>query len=580
LALLLLGRVVAAEHSGQVMFRGLPVPGATVTATQDDTKFVAVTDARGTYSFDLPDGTWTVEVEMLGFAPAKKDVAVAVSAASVEWELNMLPLDEMRAQAMRPPAPAATKTDMPATPGEAFADLDPAELTQRAADGFLINGTANNAAASPFSQPQAFGNNRRSGRALYNGNLGVILGNSALDARPFSLTGQNTPRPDYNRMQGVMSFGGPLRIPGLLRNGPNLMLDYQWIRKRNVSTSSGLMPTEAERNGDLSQLVSEVLDPASGLPFPGKIIPRSRISPQAEALLALYPLPNFESSAGYNYQVPIVGDTHQDNLQSRFNQRLPRRNRLFGNFAFQSTRTDSPNLFGFLDKTNSLGLNSGVNWLHMFSPRLYTIAGYQFSRLATRITPFFSNRQNVSGDAGIFGNNQDPVNWGPPSLQFASGIAGLSDAQYSSTRNQTSAVSLETRWSLRSHNLTFGGDFRRHQFNLLAQEDPRGTFAFTGASGTGSDFAGFLLGIPDTSSIGFGNADKYLRAPSADAYISDDWRVRPGLNAEHRAAVGVRRAAHGILRPACEPGHCAWLCGRRAGGGSRLANAADSSRSQ
>ena len=32
-----------------------------------------------------------------------------------------------------------------------------------------------------------------------------------------------------------------------------------------------------------------------------------------------------------------------------------------------------------------------------------------------------------------------------------------------------------------------------------------------GFAGTGSDFADFLLGVPDTSAIAFGNADKYFR---------------------------------------------------------------------
>src|SRR5260370_42258705 len=53
-------------------------------------------------------------------------------------------------------------------------------------------------------------------------------------------------------------------------------------------------------------------------------------------------------------------------------------------------------------------------------------------------------------------------------------------------------------------------------------------FTFTGPA-TGNDFADFLLGIPDTSSIAFGNADKYFRESAYDAYISDDWRVSPQL---------------------------------------------------
>ena len=35
--------------------------------------------------------------------------------------------------------------------------------------------------------------------------------------------------------------------------------------------------------------------------------------------------------------------------------------------------------------------------------------------------------------------------------------------------------------------------------------------------------------MPDTSSIAFGNADKYLRQPVYDAYANDDWRVLTNL---------------------------------------------------
>src|SRR5208337_3555252 len=105
-------------------------------------------------------------------------------------------------------------------------------------------------------------------------------------------------------------------------------------------------------------------------------------------------------------------------------------------------------------------------------------------------------------------------------------------------------------WSRDRHNITFGGDFRRQQFNYLSQQDPRGMFTFTGAAtqgnadGTavgGSDFADFLLGIPDTSSIAFGNADKYFRESVYDAYITDDWRMSPEftLNAGIRWEYGA-----------------------------------------
>ncbi|HEY3454120.1 MAG TPA: TonB-dependent receptor, partial [Bryobacteraceae bacterium] len=173
--------------------------------------------------------------------------------------------------------------------------------------------------------------------------------------------------------------------------------------------------------------------------------------------------------------------------------------------------------------------NTGITWSHRFSHQLFMNFGYRFSRLASRYTPYFANRENVSGEAGITGNNQDPVNWGPPALSFASGFSPLSDGKSAQNRNQTSAISPALLWSRGRHNVSFGGDFRRQQFNYLSQQDPRGTFTFTGAS-TGSDFGGFLQGIPDAASIAFGNADKYVRESVYDAYVTDDWRIGPELS--------------------------------------------------
>src|SRR3954470_4129731 len=52
--------LLAAGHAGQVLLAGRAVPGATVTVSQGDKKFVTSTDAQGTYQLpDLPDGTWT-----------------------------------------------------------------------------------------------------------------------------------------------------------------------------------------------------------------------------------------------------------------------------------------------------------------------------------------------------------------------------------------------------------------------------------------------------------------------------------------------------------------------------------------
>jgi len=530
-----------ADYRGQVKLGELAIPGAVVTATQGSATLSALTNAEGEFAFlNAAAGTWQVEISMSGFAPIRRGMTDEGTAQV--FALQILPYAEMQAQIQAqvqvppPPAPAAVPVEetaaktvaakKPNSASGAFAGLEPSELAQRAADGMLINGSAINGAASPFGQGAAFGNNRRGGKSLYSGSLGIIFDQSSWDARPYSLTGQSTPRPDFSRLQGLASFGGPIRIPKLIRNGPNVVLTYQWTRNGDVTTQSSLVPTLAQRSGDLSQLPG-IVDPATGAPFSGGVIPASRISPQAKALLQLYPLPNFVSSR-YNFQTALQGATHDDALQSRVQQRISRKDQLSGNFAYQNTRTDTTNLFGFRDGTRTTGINTGLNWIHTVNNRLYAVLGFQFSRLSTNVDPYFSSRRNISGEAGIGGNLQDAVNWGPPTLTFASGIASLQDAQFSRNHNQTSGTSLEVGWNKNKHYAKFGGDYRRQQWNALYQENPRGSFAFTGQA-TGDDFTGFLLGVPDTSALAFGNADKYFRAPSYDTFVADDWRVKPNL---------------------------------------------------
>src|SRR4051794_10700725 len=100
----------AAEHHGVVRFGGLPVPGASVTATQNEKTFSTITDLQGAYSFaDLPDGTWTIQVEMQLFEPQRRTVSVPVDAT--EWELKLLPEDRLRTLATQAPAaPAVPST--------------------------------------------------------------------------------------------------------------------------------------------------------------------------------------------------------------------------------------------------------------------------------------------------------------------------------------------------------------------------------------------------------------------------------------------------------------------------------------
>ena len=385
----------------------------------------------------------------------------------------------------------------------------PDDTNQQSSDGFLVNGSVNNAATSQFSLNQAFGNRRYNTKSLYNGGFGLILDNSALDARQYSLSGFSTPKPVYDRITAGFTLGGPLKIPRLLPRGPNFFVAYQWTRNHTAQTDSALVPTLDERAGTID-----------GTTFP--------LNPQAAALLQLYPLPNVTGNPSYNFQIPVLNSSHQDIVQSRLDKSLGRRDQLYGNFNFQSTRADGVNLFSFVDTTDTLGLNTNINWSHRLNQHLFLYAGYHFSRLRTLVRPEFDSKQNIAATAGISGTDQDSADWGPPALSFSSGIAALSDAQSSFNRNRTDGYSASIGMYRGHHNITVGGDLRKQEFNDYFQQDPRGSFSFTGAA-TGSDFADFLTGVPDASSIAFGNADKYFRQTVYDAYATDDWRVLPIL---------------------------------------------------
>ncbi len=352
----------------------------------------------------------------------------------------------------------------------------------------------------------SFGNARRR-RRQFNGNVAVVLDNSALDAKPYSLTGQETPKAAYDHFRTTGAFGGPLKIPKLL-SGDNttFFINYQLTRNRNASIATGLVPTAAER-ADVPPL-----------------------SPQA-ALLSLYPYPNFPGSTRYNYQTELVGIGNQSNVNARVSQTINTKNQISGGFAWQDSDTTNPNLFGFVDTTSMTGINSNVQWTHHFTTYLISNLRYGFSRSAGQTTPSFADKENVSGNAGIQGSDQSPLFWGPPNLSFSSGITGLSDGNFSLNHNNTNQVGESLIWVHGNHNFTFGGDFRRLDFNQLSQQNPRGSFLFTGAF-TGNDFTDFLEGLPATSSIAYSKlgADKYFRASWVDSYVNDDWRIKSNLS--------------------------------------------------
>lgn len=398
----------------------------------------------------------------------------------------------------------------------------------------------------PFNgQYASFGNRRRQQNAL-TGSLFTSLNNSALNAAPFSLNGQAAQKPSYAQSRFGVNLGGPLVIPKLL-NLPraSFYFTYQGSHSRNPYSSLSSVPTAAERGGDFSQAKANtsiaIYDPLSGLPFANNVIPQSRFDSAASGLLKYIPSPTYSGTV-QNYQLVTSYPNTSDNYGGRLNLPLSRKDRLNFNLQFQTRHSKSQQLFGFRDTGTGGGNSISLGWSHSFAPRFNNSASVSLSRNNNTNLPYFANTENVAEELGISGVSQIPINYGPPNLSFTN-FGALSDGSASVSRNQTVSFTDSVTYVIqRKHNLTFGFGYRRMQQNSLTYQNARGAFTFSGLltsqlnasgnpiSGTGFDFADFLLGLPQSSSLRYGADNNYFRGWSLNSFAQDDFRITRKLS--------------------------------------------------
>lgn len=386
--------------------------------------------------------------------------------------------------------------------------------------------------------------NRRQNQQSFRGMASFSLANSALDARPFSLTGQTVEKPSYAQSRFNLSGGGQLRIPKLINSSKTFIFaNYSGTRSRSPYNSVSTLPSALERTGDFSQSVARgpvvIYDPLTQQPFPGNQIPASRINPAAAGLVSFFPIPNLPGQV-QNYQIVSSVPQNTDNFGVRTFSSVTGKDRVGGGFNLQQRSSQSTQLFGYRDQVDGRGLSANAMWTHNFRPGLIGNLRWNFSRNTNNTLPYFANGANVASQLGIAGTSSNPLNYGPPNLSFTN-FGGLTDASAALARNQTSSVNGGLTFVRGRQTISGGFEFRRSQINNRSDQNGRGTFVFTGLStsgfdangqplaGTGFDLADFLLGLPQSSSIRFGSADTYFRGSAYNAYVQDDLRLRTNL---------------------------------------------------
>ena len=142
----------------------------------------------------------------------------------------------------------------------------------------------------------------KSGTPQFHGSAFYYWRHEMFNANEFFNNKLNVQKPRYRYQNPGGTIGGPLIIPGTSFNKSRTKLffffSYDYLRNKNRIENTYTVPSALERQGDFSQTVTTtgvqvpIYDPLTQAPFPGNKIPANRISPQGQALLNLFPLPD------------------------------------------------------------------------------------------------------------------------------------------------------------------------------------------------------------------------------------------------------------------------------------------------
>lgn len=142
----------------------------------------------------------------------------------------------------------------------------------------------------------------KSGGTTFHGTAFWNRRHESMNANSFFNNRQNIQRPIYRYFVGGYSFGGPVTIPGLFNRDRRKLFFFVSQEFTSVAlpttVSTATLPTVAERTGDFSNSLNSqgrvipIIDPNTGVAFPGNKIPAGRIDPTGLAILNLFQKPN------------------------------------------------------------------------------------------------------------------------------------------------------------------------------------------------------------------------------------------------------------------------------------------------
>jgi Carboxypeptidase regulatory-like domain len=613
---------------GSVMDQsGLAIPGATLSlhSLDEDTDKTVVSDNDGNFLFEnVKPGHYKLTAAKDSFAQGvvdgidlaarqalRLDVKLTVasqseivevsetaevintengtlSAAETNEDLTTLPINS-RAVSSSPLADLATNPNVITdTQGNINVGGSSSAQTGYSVDGIsTANVRANGALKDAYPSLEgiqemnvtAFNNNAefaqmgdvtfstKSGSEQFHGSAFEYFQSDALDSTIYNFDSK-APK-TFNSFGG--SLGGPVVIPHLW-NGRNkktfFFLDYEGNRKKTSTPELLLVPTQAEREGNLSALTSipgstgVLKDPFTGLPYPNSTIPGGAgnpctssedcINPVAQKLLnGYYPLPNAnlgQINPAYNYQTLAPIPSHSNGWDLRLDQQLTSKQQVYARFSWKNVYLTEFNNDTVISPANNFLPNDQASEQNR---SLVVSYNYAFTKnflneFRFGITHFTENEAfpiegaNAISQLGLVLNNginlaAHPAGQAFPTFSFSDGtITSIGQGRVGTTVSGNIQFTDNLTRIFNQHTLRFGFDTRRELYNapmFYAPSDDYGDFNFNGAL-TNYSFGDFLLGLPQSF---FAITSPQINAYSWHwgVYGQDEWRVTSRLTVNY-----------------------------------------------
>ena len=387
----------------------------------------------------------------------------------------------------------------------------------------------------------------KSGSNQIHGELYEFVRTNQIEARNYfsinSNTGLPIPPGPYHQNQFGFDVGGPI-----LKDRLFYFVNYKGYRQTQSAIVNAYAPTAAMFNGDFSQAGVSIYDPASYNPttnqrtqFPGNVIPASRISSTAKALLAYYTAGSSLASKPNNVSGTPATTLNSDQFMGRIDFNLNSRNQIFAQGNWLNAPANNPGLFPGQGTSYPLDtelVNLGWNWtLSSTKVNELRLGGIRDSVYDEGLSVNgLQQKLNITG-------TEDPN--GVPSIALtgytsfgtSTGLIGNLDNVYQ--------IDDGFNWLHGNHQIKFGAEIAYlRTIQSSANANARGVFnyngnftaqfprsgGFTAMTGTGNSFADFLLGDL-TSGQSIGMPRTHLRWTTAQPYIQDTWKIRPNFTA-------------------------------------------------